>query len=471
MPHSQACPHDTVSGSTIDGKSFTLWEHDIDPDDQSFAPFITFIKTLNINTTANPSAPVQRLLDSTRLLRRLTIKVGEDYDVPPARGATDAVKHATYFIHPPTFYLSAGSLPALRSLVLHNAHVMLMRTFVCTLRRLVLSGSSRFVRPLSLAQLLDAFKHFIRLEQLEVRNYLMMPRPDDPRSLPVVSFWSLKEFKYLVVQDDAPNVSKILSHLLVPAHVDVRAVANVAAGLCPDEAAAIFAAMLPDCTRKLATFCLAQAVELRDAPSHGCSLSAIGNGRRLIFELDASAGGDSTPGHCTHGSLYKALLKSLNIMRSAPVTTLVFSGALAAVDMGSWVGAIEGFSNLRTLEVENSALSQEGSSESPVAILHALITPSRFRAGQVICPQLTSVTLRRFVFTPNFFVAVYHCFTHRVRLGATRLESLVIELYAGPGEWRKSSEVEEYRPALNSLAQDVIIICPPTGFIRTAKLF
>ncbi|KAI0362668.1 hypothetical protein OH77DRAFT_1416940 [Trametes cingulata] len=461
---------DAVCALTVDGQAFTLPAYDIEHE-QSFILAVPLIQLLNINTTVDPPAPVLRLLDRTPLLQRLTIDVSPGGDVESSRGVPDVLRRATYVANPSTFYIGAGTLPALRTLILRNAQVPLMGTLACTLRRLVLSGSSRFTRSLSLAQLLDTFKHFICLEHLEVRNYLVIPRQEDPQPLPVISFWSLKNFKSLVVQDDPRSVSKILSHLVVPIHVDVRAVANVAAELCPDQAGAILATMLPDHTWKLAAFPQSQIVALHDHPSHGCSLSAVANGRIVILELDTSPEGGSVPGRAD-GSLYKALIPSVaGIVPRDSVTSLVFSGPLAAVGMVSWVVAIEGFPNLHTIEVVNHTSWQEGSSVSGRTLLFALITPSRFRAGQVICPQLKSVTLKRFTFTPDFFVAVYNCFTQRIRLGAPRLESLVLELCSDPGGHWKSSEMEKYRPALNILAHDVILMYSQEGFSRTARLF
>ncbi|KAI0647545.1 hypothetical protein C8Q79DRAFT_634382 [Trametes meyenii] len=459
---------DGVGGITIKGQKLWVHAHEVATQGtRAFKGIHHKMRRMMITSTSDCPAAVHDLINSYYMpyLEELSI------DGRPKANVLHAASQVNVNDAAPndqeqglisslgTFYLAAGMLPALRILLLLDAHAPLTCTLLSTLRHLVLYASPRSSRPLSLQEfcsiLVDSEGGCI--EKIDVYNYIDTATPDSLSSIePVVlNRRSYPRMRSLKIHDKPPNVSTILSRVDVPDHVDVRASPDVS-GLAPHEAASVFRKMLPDNFNLLPAFSHPDTIIACDSSVHGYSFEVLAQDHGVQFALDTDPAILTVGTHAV--SLLKRVFALVPLLGRHTVTTLVFKGRLADVNEVTWVDMLSNLPNVSTLEFE-SVLPPPGCDDEK-AVLDALACRSgKDPLVRPVCPALKRLTLRSQIEAAGLVLFLYikNCCVHRVSHGAIHLSTLLLDLVRCSETSRSTKNVSKWKHLVSGLAETVTI--------------
>ncbi|KAI0675364.1 hypothetical protein C8Q78DRAFT_539822 [Trametes maxima] len=403
-------------------------------------PSMRWFKSLAVVCTPNShDRTVPLLAEPMPLLKDLMISV--DLDGPPDGKRVHPVALAPYDLH-------AQRLPALRTLFVDDTFIR-MHTSICpNLQRLSLSTSETTSRrPFALSALLCLLPLCTQLLDLRLSRYIDV---SGHQALPVLSLAPLQKLQFVKIEDEPHIVSQVLSHLIIPAHVAVVTTGFIRTNTRPHDA---FRAIILPNKPRLSVLQHVNHLRVIEDPATGvCILCATNFNTHLTDEpglaIELADLEEPTPGngpmfrlnrnHSRDGTLFLAMVQSLELLQDAPVDELEFSGNLKAVPAGSWHSVFDRFPNVHHLEVADIP---QAPPDSLQALFNALTGRSNVHPDRrAVCPRLDHFQLRCSIDDPGRLDAIIQCFEGRARNGCPILQCLNLELFASANWSRQRAE-------------------------------
>ncbi|KAI0373979.1 hypothetical protein BV20DRAFT_961892 [Pilatotrama ljubarskyi] len=405
----------------------------------AFRTALPRLKALNIYAPREDSSLIQDALDQQmQFLKHLRIKTTEvDFDdYQPI----------------PVFSLLSINILSLETLVVRHSFVNLDTTLAYNLRRLHLENYRDLEEDIPfrwpIANFLFILSNCARLEELIVKNYLDVTVVGRNPSLRVLPLSRLTKLKEVTIKDKPYIVSRILSHLLIPAHVDAEVVGYITDG----DAHSAFRTMLPADRNKLPILYNAPTIRVFDTQDQCCVMSALISDE-VAFDMELRRGTvlEARAGFTSarrDGSLFRSMIECMDIFEGAPATKLQISGTLGAVPRVSWIKALESFPDVR--EIELTDVPDEQRPDSLSAILSALASESSVARGQVVSARLWRLRIKAAIHDNRLLNGIYECVKGRAQAGAPLLHTLELELF--PRRVWAPVEVARCEQALAALA-------------------
>ncbi|OJT15334.1 hypothetical protein TRAPUB_8130 [Trametes pubescens] len=339
---------------------------------------------------------------------------------------------------PPTFILRAANLPRLHTLMAINTNVDLDWPLCGNMRHLhlQLSDEEDELPSLPLSRFLHIVRNCPRLETLYVDGYIDVSTPAGTPPPEVLYLTGHTQLKEVWFREQPHTVSRILSFLVIPAHVTTHLSAFIKDR---PQAVAALRAMVPDDLAKLPLLGHATEIEIRHTTQYCPRLladSPTGTGAHIELEL-LPTHGDSALGMVEDdpdGVLLHVMIHSLDIFNICPARSLQVDGNLRHITVESWHTAFDRFPNLEKLQIEDT----EGLSMKAIHVmLRALCARSRARPQDVVCPQLRRLRLRGQFLTlsKDMLEPVARCLMVRAQSRAPRLRRLELDLFSADGAW------------------------------------
>ncbi|OJT15332.1 hypothetical protein TRAPUB_8128 [Trametes pubescens] len=429
---------DQVAGQRIDGQQFTISANKI----TALVPGWGDVKALCAKIQSHDSALKLNGLLNERLpnLEQLHLE-----RVPAVE--EDAV-------HAPSaapYTLRAASLPKLQILAVIDSIVSLEMPLCRNLRLLHLEyDDQKKVDRIPLTRFLDMLRNCTSLQSLYEYCYIdsRTPKGTPPPVLSLAGHTHLRIIQFL---EESDTLCRILSSLIIPASVDVKAVAI--AGEKP-----VLRDIFPRDLTQLQVLQRATKVEVRHTLLD-CFLAAHMPGKDRgaltleLFTTDDSEGGPERRRDLHDGTLIHNMVQSLEIFQDCPARTLCIGGNLARVSLESWVAAFNRFPNIEELVIEDI---QDVPLENTLSILFTALqtVPSHVRPG-VVFPRLQTFKLESAINNTKLLDALRRCFTQRAALGAQPLSRMKLILFRVSDEGWAEDKVALFQQERHTLAKTV----------------
>ncbi|KAI0645757.1 hypothetical protein C8Q79DRAFT_1104257 [Trametes meyenii] len=432
-----------ILGTLQDGRQISF----VDSDVRRVWPHTRELSVLSAAPEPNAEENLRDLLDQDMpVLRHLEI-------VRPLPDARHAVRSSPSF---PTYDLLAHHFPLLVDLAISDCVVNVEIPIYSHLRFLHLEAYTDDVaHSLRLCEFLAILGNCSSLERIVVREYVDVDNVD-PEGVPLLSLTGLRKLKQVTVVDDARVVSEILSHLIIPSYVDIHAVA-----LARGDLHSAFRTMVPHYRYgRLLVLREATQIDVHDNGDHGCIISAFSPNRiGLSMELI-----DPDPvllrlpnSHFNtalrrDGSLFSALVKTLDVFQQSPIRRLDFKGNFQKVGAPTWAVALDRFANVREISVEDNPSATGNGLDG---FLRALCAPSDARQG-LVASLLRKFEIKTAACDFSILETVRRCLGTREFHYAVPLAELQIELLLHGMEVSQRI-VDDWERILSCHAEKVIL--------------
>ncbi|EIW62849.1 uncharacterized protein TRAVEDRAFT_43171 [Trametes versicolor FP-101664 SS1] len=394
-------------------------------DVSSLRPFSREMKALNADMVAEDVVARDRLkhllnepLPHLEQLRIETIPAGSEDNF--------------FRIYQPfTYSLRAANLPRLHSLIAVGTRVDLDRPLCGNIRHLHMQLSNNtYQKPsLPLNNFLQLVRNCSRLETLCVDHYIDVSTPaGTPSPPPVLSLTGHTQLKAISFRDQPHIVSRIISFLVIPAHITT----HISTFVTGNKPTAALRAMIPDDPAKLLLLGRANKVEVRHTAQYPALRAGMLGDAHGHFEMELLPAHNprdlGVVGGFPDGVVLHAMMQSLGIFNTCPARLLRVQGNLQHVTLESWLAAFDRFPDLEQLEIEDT---QDFSMDAIDVALRALSSRSRTRSGGAPCPQLKRLRVQGKIRNQyGRLPPVIILFLERINLRAPRLHRLELDLYA-----------------------------------------
>lgn len=352
------------------------------------------------------------------------------------------------------FRLPHGRLPHLKALTLEGTSLVADHVALSSLRLLHL-GKYAGARPLyTTAQFVTMLSSCTSLERLTIAENALhavtvVPNPSDDGG-PVAHL--SPRLRDVNIHGSVVHISNLLSHIQVPAHVDL---VLSTPELTEERAAVAPANMLPPTRLRRNLGILRSATRLKVDSCHDevgvikvIATRKLGSSGR--FEISVPVpGGKNGNGSQARRMYYRALLRAVpDMFPDAQLDTLVCAGDIDAISESEWRdGLLAQYPTLRTLVVDDG---EYGGDATPVfKALGYTVAQLQLGAISALCPALEYLWIRNAEPTVKLLEEARTCLSRREYHQAARLGRLRFELnpdYERPGRWQ---DVPKYLPRLN----------------------
>lgn len=296
------------------------------------------------------------------------------------------------------YILRAANLPRLHTLMAVGTRVELDWPLCGNLRHLHLQLSSDpntyQIPTLPLSSFLQILRNCPRLETLCVNNYIDVSTPAGTPSFAVLPLTGHTQLKAIWLHDQPHTMSKILSSLVIPSHVNTR-ISTFVAGNRPTSALRI---VMPDDPAKLRLLGRAHGIKVYHTeqfiPLLWAGTLGDTDGRQVELALLPTVrldNGLGFVGGTPDGMVLHDLIQSLDVFDTCPARLLRVEGNLKHVTLESWLAAFDCFPGLEELEIKDI---QDFSMDAIDVVLHALSSRSRIRPEGAACPRLERLRIR-----------------------------------------------------------------------------
>ncbi|TFK93220.1 hypothetical protein K466DRAFT_619072 [Polyporus arcularius HHB13444] len=373
-------------------------------------------------------------------------------EMPELRTLIANVKHTSHSIcdgsrHDGTgvmFSLPHGTLPHLKALTLEGTSLVADHVALSSLRLLYL-GKYAGARPLyTTAQFVTMLSSCTSLERLTIAKTALhaitvVPNPSDDAG-PVAHL--SPRLRDLNIHGSVEHISNLLSHIHVPAHVDLVLSTEE---LTEERAAAAPANMLPPTRLRRNLGILRSATRLKVDSCHDevgvikvIATRKLGSSGR--FEISVPVpGGKNGNGSQARRMYYRALLRAApDMFPDAQLDTLVCAGDIDAISESEWRdGLLAHYPTLRTLVVDDG---EYGGDATPVfKALGSTVAQLQLGAIGALCPVLEYLWIRNAEPTVKLMEDARTCLSRREYHQAAPLKRLRFELnpdYERPEHWQ-----------------------------------
>ncbi|RPD56423.1 hypothetical protein L226DRAFT_175469 [Lentinus tigrinus ALCF2SS1-7] len=347
--------------------------------------------------------------------------------------------------------LTNGTLPRLRTLDLEGLSLVGDAMALSSLRVLHL-GEYASDRPLfTTAQFVTFLSSCTSLEHLIIEHNALdavVPSPPDDRTITPVAQLG-HGLRDMTVHGSAENIANLLSHVHVPAHVDL---ALWTRELAEERAAAAAVNMLPAGRLRRNLGILQSATRLKVDSCHEeagvikvTATRRPGTSGRLELSVSAPSGtGKDLNRSQARRMYYKGLVRAVpDMFPGAPLDTLVCAGDLDAISECEWRDRLLAhYPTLRTLVIDDDEYGGDA-----IPIFKALgTTVAQVQLGAItpVCPALEYLWIHNAEPTVKLMEEVRRCLSRRQDHRAAPLRRLRLEL--NPDYEKPLQDVVGYLP-------------------------